>query len=162
MQQLCQFFCMDAPHELWQNASRKSYMETAQKCKELYWTNPESNTPWNCGVRQRSGQTVLPFFTWLHSEVILFLPHVVLLMQLLERDGPKRIIQKKIAIDRRRRRFFYFSFISWVQQPFNGWGNFPLIQLKWINLPGKVFKNTLIVSWYICVLIGCFKGLTTC
>ena len=34
--------------------------------------------------------------------------HVVLLMQLLEQEGPKRIIRKKIATDRRRRRFFLY------------------------------------------------------
>ena len=48
----------------------------------------------------------------------------------------RRIIRKKIAIDRR----LFFSFISWVQQLFNGWGNFPRMQLKWLNSPVKVFK----------------------
>ena len=38
----------------------------------------------------------------------------------------------------------YFSFTSWIQQPFNRWGNFPWIQLKWVNPPVKVFKNTLL------------------
>ena len=30
-----------------------------------------------------------------------------------------------------------FPFLSWVQQPFNGRGNFPWIQLKWLNLPSQ-------------------------
>ena len=51
--------------------------------------------------------------------------------------------------NRQETKTFFFSFISWVQQPFNRWGNFPWIQLKWLNPPVKVFKNTLIVSWYI-------------
>ena len=54
----------------------------------------------------------------------------------------------------------YFSFISWVQQPFNGWRNFPWIQLKWLNPPVKVFKNTLIISLYMFVLIWYFKAST--
>ena len=65
-------------------------------------------------------------------------------------------------IEDERRLFKFFSFISWVQQPFNGWGNFPWIQLKWLNPLVKVFKNMLIVSWYMCVLICYIKALTTC
>ena len=47
----------------------------------------------------------------------------------------KRIIGKKIVTDRRRRHLLYFSFISGFQQPFNGWGNSPWIQLKLLNIP---------------------------
>ena len=42
----------------------------------------------------------------------------------------------------------------------NGWGNFPWIQLKWLNPPVKVFTNILIVSWYMCGLIWYLKALT--
>ena len=49
---------------------------------------------------------------------------------------------------------FYFPLF---QQPFNGWGNFPWIQLKWLNPPVKVSKIMLIVSWYMRVLIWYFK-----
>ena len=52
----------------------------------------------------------------------------------------------------------YFSFVSWVQQPLNLWRNFPWIQLKWLNPPVMVFKNMLIISWYMFVLIWYFKA----
>ena len=44
-QWLYQYYCMDAPHGHWQNASKKSFIGTAQECYELYWINPGSNTP---------------------------------------------------------------------------------------------------------------------
>ena len=102
---------------------------------------------------------MLPFDIWLDSAVILFYPTLSRWCNSLNKKGPKRITRKKTATDRRRSRFVLFFFISWVQQLFNRWGNFPWIQLKWwLNPPVKVSKNTLIVFWYMRVLIWHFKA----
>ena len=100
----------------------------------------------------------MPFDIWLHSVVILFYSTLSRWYNSLNKKDPKTIIRKKTATDRRRSLFVLFSFISWVQQPFNGWRNFPRIQLKWLNSAARVSKNTLIVSWYTRVLIWYFKA----
>ena len=51
---------MDGPHGHWQNALRKSLTGTAQKCYEVYWTNPGSNIPRNisCSATSPFSQTI--------------------------------------------------------------------------------------------------------
>ena len=46
-QQLCQHYYMDAPCEHRKNILRKSWTGIAQKCYELYWTNPGNKNPRN-------------------------------------------------------------------------------------------------------------------
>ena len=57
------------------------------------------------GVRSKA---VLLLDIWLHILVILFYPTLTGRRNALPKESPKRNIQKeKIAIDKRRRRFFY-------------------------------------------------------
>ena len=44
-QQLCQYYCMDAPHGHWLNIWRESLATIAQECRELYWTSPGGSIP---------------------------------------------------------------------------------------------------------------------
>ena len=114
------------------------------------------------------GQAVLPFFlNFFLSDSILrlfyFYPTLTCWCNSLNKKAQKELYERRQQQIGDEDVFLKnFSFISWVQQPFNGWGNFSWIQLKWLNPPDKVFKNTLIVSWYMCVLIWYFKALTMC
>ena len=127
----------------------------------FYNANEPKIKEWFMGVWLRSRVSYVTVWYLTPFWGYFILPHVVSLVQLLEQTDPKRIKRKKSATDRRRSSFvLYFSFISWIQQPFNRWRNFPWIQLKWLNPRVKVFKNTLIVSWYMRVLVWYFKALT--
>ena len=74
------------------------------------------------------GQAVLPFFYLAPYWGYFILPHVV-----FDDVSPRTWKAQKELLERRQWQIgdedvlFYFSFISWVQQPFIGWGNFPWI-----------------------------------
>ena len=68
----------------------------------------------------------------------------------LNKKGPKKLYKRRQQQMRDEDVSFIFSFISWVQHPFYGWGSFPWVQLKWLNPPVKVSKNTLVVFAYAC------------
>ena len=103
-----------------------------------------------CGDQAEvKGKLCYHFFIWLH---ILFYP-MLSCCNSLNKKAQKELYERRQQQIGDKDIFKNFSFIFWVQQPFNGWENFPWIKLKWLNPPVKVFKNTLIVSWYICVLI---------
>ena len=56
-----------------------------------------------------------------------FTPHCLVDVTPWTRRPQKELYERR---QRQRRLFSIFSFISWAQQPFSGWGNFPWIQLK--------------------------------
>ena len=91
--------CLVSLHFEWVSVCRRS---SGPRNYCILWGSPFM------GFRLKvKGKAVLSFDIWLHHEVISFYPTLASRCNSLNKKGPKRIIRKKTATDRRRRRFFY-------------------------------------------------------
>ena len=141
----------------------------ATQCMALSFASPLKWKSWMktfwyaYGVRRRSRAKLC---CRLISDSILrlfyFTPRSLVDVTSWTRKAPKELYEWRQQHIGDEDVFFYFPFISWIQQPFNGWGNFLWNTIEMLNPPVKVFKNTLIASWYMCALIWYFKALTMC
>ena len=113
------------------------------------------------GVRLRSGAScVSVFYLTPFWSCSIFTPRCFVDVTPWTRKTQKELYERRQQQIGDENILFSFCFLFF--SGFNRWGNFPWIQLKWLNPPVKVFKNTLIVSSYMCVLIWYFKALTWC
>ena len=110
---------------------------------------------WGSGVGQ--GQAVMPFdiYIWLRYEVFLvfFTPRWLVGVTPWTRKTQKELYERRQQQTGDEDVYFVFflyflgsTTIPWVKE-------FSWIQLKWLNPPVKESENTLIVSWYMLVLI---------
>ena len=106
-----------------------------------------------CGVRQRSGQAVLPFFFLSDSilRLFYFYPTLPCWSNFLNKKAQKELYERRQQQIGNEDVFFkFFPLFPGFNNHSMGEGIFPEYNRNsWI----EVFKNTLIVSWYICVLV---------
>ena len=126
----------------------------------FYWEreSPKWIDLWDLAVVK--GKVVLPFDIWLHYEIILFYPTLASWCDSLNKKGPKELYERRQQqIGDEDIYFIFFLYflgsttIQWVSE-------FSLNTIEMVESPVKVSKNTLIVSWYMLVLIWYFKAST--